>query len=580
MSVSTTSPVRDFLLQLEKTLTIRRLYAPHMTPYQDACRALEENLWRALDPDGFTLRVGATELRLGDELLLVRPERETSFFFPLFRDGLRELTFSPAVSAAEIEQFLAACEAERTRQLAPDEDLVAYLWRCDLHGVRFGAVDGIGDDELSREDLAAATDHDYGAVVAELVAKLHEIAPAETGQSYAFVVDADVPLAASDLHYDPTTSRRPFTDNPIVFRLDRQEASELRREVAREDEADLLHRFTDILFALLDVPEPLRDTGALVAVVQQLIAGLWQAAELGSLREVLRRLRLAVDSAPTPEIRAQLQQTLESFFDHERLSALFAQVQSQDGAALDEGRVLWELAGDEVWPRLLELWQEMPAGTLRDSVRGHLRARLALHPELLRQELAGNDAQRILAGLALLDPRVEPLFAGDLLRLCDHPEEEVRLRALTAAGRLGSEEARQTLWRVLDADLSGTVRLRVLRQLAHQDRAALAEHLRWAVQEEHFRTRPLWERRRSVQMLAEVLGEPARDLFAGWLPRRRWIWSRDEEASAELAIHGLLHSGGSGVALLQELAGGRGRLGRAAREALRGAPATARRGAS
>ena len=179
--------VRDFVLHFDRALTVRRMYSPHAGPYQEAMALLQRKLAAALQPDGFALRLTPTRLMLGEETLLERPQREDSFFFPLYRDGLRELVFTPELALEDVEPLLGAFEAERLRRLAPDEDLVAYLWRCDLDGIRFAAVDGIGDEEAGAE---ASPGGEYAALVSELVARIRDPAPATTGQSYAFVLDA------------------------------------------------------------------------------------------------------------------------------------------------------------------------------------------------------------------------------------------------------------------------------------------------------------------------------------------------------------------------------------------------------
>ena len=83
---------RDFAQQLEKTLAARRLYNPTSTPYREANERLVEKMHAASGPDGVTFRVEATELFLDDRSVLSKTRREEAFFFPLYRDGLRELT--------------------------------------------------------------------------------------------------------------------------------------------------------------------------------------------------------------------------------------------------------------------------------------------------------------------------------------------------------------------------------------------------------------------------------------------------------------------------------------------------------
>ncbi|HEV8631285.1 MAG TPA: HEAT repeat domain-containing protein, partial [Thermoanaerobaculia bacterium] len=517
-----TAPVRELLLQLEKTLTVRKLYSPHATPYRDAMRSLEAKVWRAIEPDGVTLRVASRALLVDDEVVLERPQTEDAFFFPLYRDGLRELALSPELTHDELETLLGVFEAERQRRLAPDEDLIAYLWRCDLAGVRFSAVDGIGDEEADGEqpDRGRGSE-DYAALVADLVEKIHQPGPPETGQTYAFVLDADVRLQASDLRYDATTTRRAFADNPTVFHLTPEQAAALRGEVAREDEAELLERFTDILLAMAIDPERTVEPAAVLRVLQQLVEGLWSRGEHAALGATLERLRQAAEEAAEPAARSALRDLVRGFFSVDRIGQVFRLLHQPDGIDLAAARQLWEVAGDDAWEPLIDLCGEGSEGPLARELRRYLRERLATRPELLRRALGERYAGRALVGLSLLDPRVESVFARELLALAHHPNEAVRLKAVAAVGRLGSHEAGEALWSVMQHDAAQQVRLLAFRLLAAGDRASLVARLSALVAAPDFGGRPLFERRKVGQMVAEAMGEDAAPLFASWIPPRR-----------------------------------------------------------
>ena len=245
-------PVKDFLSQLEKTLTTRRLYASHMVPYREAGQTLLGRFKTAAGEEGFSLRVTATDLFVGKHSVLHRDEREESFFFPLYRDGLRELTLSPEVTLEDLDGLLSTFEAERKRLVGPSQDTISFLWRCDLQSVTFKAIDGIGDEEGELTEDSAGDD--YRALVADVLSKIQSPAAPETGQTYAFVVDADTKVAATDFHYEATTARRTFEENPTVLQLSPNEVTALRSGLEGDTEEELLKRFLEILFVMLMDP--------------------------------------------------------------------------------------------------------------------------------------------------------------------------------------------------------------------------------------------------------------------------------------------------------------------------------------
>src|SRR5581483_2347400 len=216
--------VKDFVLQIEKTLAARRLYHSGNAAYIDANQRLLEKCRAAADDEGVTITVASTDLFLDKVSVLSRPKHDDSFFFPLYRDGLRELTFLPKIDSHDLDGFLSVLEL-KDRDLGMTDDMVSVLWSRDLNSILFKAIDGIGESEEDGE-----RGNELHGLVANLSSMIKNPAPPVTGQKYAFTVDADVKVAQSDLHYSASTLRRAFEENPTVLRLAEDEAQQVRTE--------------------------------------------------------------------------------------------------------------------------------------------------------------------------------------------------------------------------------------------------------------------------------------------------------------------------------------------------------------
>src|SRR5438552_7832666 len=142
--------IKDFVLQIEKTLAARRLYHSGNAAYIEAAQRLLEKCRAAAGQEGFTLTVMSTDLFVDKVSILSRPKHDDSFFFPLFRDGLRELTFLPKVTAEDLDALLAVLET-REKDLGVWDDMINYLWRRDLNTIVHKAIDGIGESEQDGE---------------------------------------------------------------------------------------------------------------------------------------------------------------------------------------------------------------------------------------------------------------------------------------------------------------------------------------------------------------------------------------------------------------------------------------------
>jgi hypothetical protein len=559
--------VRDFVLYIEKCLITRRLYATHMAPYREASEKLLEKAGAAAAEQGFTLRVGPNDVFAGKTSLINRPKREEAFFFPLYRDGLRELSFAPGTTAEELEGLLSAFEAEEKRALGPTDDTVTYLWRCDLHSITYKAIDGIGDKE--GEEAVEAAGEDMSALVADLAAKIKNPAPAESRQSYAFALDADVRVAATDLHYEATTVRRTFDENPTVLSLTAEEAGALRAEVEGDRESSLLERWVSILFAILGSPLGAVPPATLTPILQKLLEGYWAAGDYGRMGELLDRLALAGGSAPSPDSRAAARAVVSQFATPDRVRA-GVELLKEGGLPLAEAARLWRAAGPEASVALMETWAALPEGPVRSSVGVQLKQRVATDPQLVRAALASSEVRRVRAGLALLDERMDTLYTQELLALAAHADEGIRQKGLAFAGRIGGPLALEMLWKAMESDPAKSVRLLAFRLMGTAPIPDLPERLRALIASPGFAERPVWEREKFVRLLGTVSPDTAAPLFESWIPAKRWLWQPKDHEAAELGLRGLSSCGKAGLDRVRALAAAGGKVGEVAKKVLEG----------
>ena len=559
--------IREFLNQLDTTLTRRKLYAANTAPYREAAENLFEKLKEAFGEggEGFTLRATSTDLFLGKASVLQRSKREESFFFPLYRDGLREITFLPSSTVEEVTHLLETLEAERKKTIGPSQDTISFLWRGDLQGITFKAIDGIGEEE--GDDQGNSVNDDYQAMVADVLSKIQNPAAPETGQGYSFRIDADIKVAATDMHYEGTTAKQEFENNPTVLQLSEDEVAALRSGVNENTEELLLARFIEILFMMLMDPTGTVSGPALIPVFKQMIEGIWISQDYHTVSTLLNRLRTASESAPLPETRESVQKIWSEFLTPERIHESFDLVLSGT-LPVQEATSLWDSAGDEPWGGLMNFCSSLPNGDVRNKVNGYLRKRIATNRDLLRKSLASKIIEEIRAGLALIDTEFEGYYEQELLALVTHPEESIRLKGVAAAGRIGGQTALQVLWDAMEKDTAKGVRLLAFRQMANAEFPELAKRLKNLVIAPEFSSRPLWEREKYVRLLGRSAGLDVQDLFESWIPTKRWFWQNKDQERAALALQGLTACGDAGRTRVRAIATEGGKLSTIAQKAL------------
>lgn len=556
--------VREFAHQIDKALIARRLYNPASAPWREAADRLLEKCRAAAGDEGFAVRVGPTDLFLDKTSILNRPKREESFFFPLYRDGLRELTFGPETSRHDIEKLLAVFETT-DKDLGSADDMVNLLWRADLEAIAHSAIDGIG--EVEEEGGEDAKD-DFRGLVADLTQRIQAPAVSEGGQKYAFILDADVQVAQSDLHYDATTRRRAFEENPAILRIAAADAERLLAEVGPDRDDMLVERFIEILLLMTRTPLRAVPIENVAPIFVQLAEGYWNASDFRRLSALLAHLRVAGAEAPTPENRAVIADIITRFLSAARVEALVEEL-VQGRMAPGITALLFELVPeDRLWPLLLEALGRVEEGELKQTILGTLRRRLANNPALLGQTLTSSDPQIVRSALTLIDDRIERLFAKELLGMVSHPDESIRIKGLAAAARLGGEEAVEAIWKAMEGDPSKSVRLYAFRAIATAAFPGMASRLESVITSAQFADRPLWEREKYIRLLGTVAGEKALPLFQSWIPARKWLWQPKDFEIYELALRGLGACGERGWSIVEEQARRGGKQGDLARRVL------------
>ena len=145
----------SWVSQLARTLKTCRLYDANNPTVVRFREELAVGLRALIEAQGpLTLRFTANDVLLGEQSLYPARSRDDNLAAPFFRDGIRSLTFSPGIEAAELETVLDLV----LRLSAPgagDEDLVTLLWDAQLVHVDMSYVSAEADVDGGEEDSSA-----------------------------------------------------------------------------------------------------------------------------------------------------------------------------------------------------------------------------------------------------------------------------------------------------------------------------------------------------------------------------------------------------------------------------------------
>jgi HEAT repeat protein len=546
--------VRDFVLQLDKTLSARRLYAPGSAPHKEATAALYDRCRRASGGSGFTITFGPTDLLFERQSVLNKARREDAFFFPLYRDGLRELTFSPSVTAEDLNALVGVFETKE-RDLSTADDTVNALWRADLGTIRHKAIDELEDVETgSRDDLRTLIDQVIGEISRTTIPLPATPSPIETH--------------AREIGSDYALIRSTFEGNLNALRVAADHAGAVRSELGEGRVQTLVERFIEILLVTVWIPFKSIDPALIAPILAQLIDGYWSTREFERASVLLTHVHAASQQAPSPVSRKTMRDVIERFLTDERLTTIVSEfergiVSSKVAAAV------FELPPDaQLWQRLLDVLPRLTDPNARMIVTSVLKRRLEKNAELMTSTLASFDAARIRAALALLDEKNERAFAPQVIGLASHPDESLRLKGLKAAASFGGPMALEVLWKAMESDPSKSVRLFAFRAISVANLPGLAARLESLVTSAEFANRPVWEREKYVRLLGTVAGADVEPLFESWIPGKRLMWSKKDLETLEIALRGLGACGDSGYEKVQAMTTQSGKTGEIARKVI------------
>ncbi|HSP13193.1 MAG TPA: HEAT repeat domain-containing protein [Thermoanaerobaculia bacterium] len=546
--------VRDFVLQLDKTLSARRLYAPGSAPHRDATAALFDKCRRAAGSSGFTIEFRTTDLLYERQSVLNKPRREEAFFFPLYRDGLRELTFSPSVSAEDLSALVVIFETKE-RDLSSADDTINTLWRADLSTIRHKAIDELDDIETSgRDDLR------------DLVEQLVEEIGRTTVPTTAPV--SQIETNVREIGTDYAMIRSTFEGNVHALQVAADHPAAVRAELGEGRVQTLVERFIEILLVTVWVPFKSIDPALVAPILAQLIDGYWSTREYERASVLLTHVHAASQQAPSPVSRKTMRDVIERFLTPERLTTIVSEFE-RGVISPKVAAAVFELPPDaQLWAPLLDVLPRLTDPDARMIATSVLKRRLDKNGELMTSTLVSFDAARIRAALALLDEKNERTYAPQVIGLASHPDESIRLKGLKAAAGFGGPMALEVLWKAMESDPSKSVRLYAFRAISTANLPGLAARLESLVTSAEFANRPVWEREKYVRLLGTVAGAEIEPLFESWIPSKHLMWSKKDLETLEIALRGLGACGDSGYEKVQAMTTQQGKPGEIARKVI------------
>ena len=511
--------VRDVILALTRALRARHLYDPANPVYGRFVAGLRDsfrNLWGSLE----RLDILVQEDRLiwlGEEVYR-NEARSESLAFSLYRDGIREISFSPGIEESEIDRLLEGLVHVRT-QRDEGQELTTLLWDMDLALLSYTAVD-VGMDGMDL-GLFDASEPGMTAAIAVAARMLREEVAEDRAEEEA--EDRDPQGPAAERATGGTVRHEDF--NPTLYALDDAERRRVREDLRSEMERDLR---TDTITALLDAMEetsdPLRRSEILDALrtllpsllshgelrpAALLVTEVRRLAEGGRLGDSGDDLVAAIlDELSAPTGVAELVRIIEDRGDAEGLAELFGALQ----------------------PSALEALVRESETTLSDAVREVLREAMisigSSNPGAVLRLLRSSDPVVASGGIRMVGSMGIEEGAGALAELLGTGDDHVRLAAVEAAATLRSPVLAGALQRAL-RDASREIRVAAARVLGALAYPPAARELRTILEAREFRQADVSEKVAFFEAYGRIAGSDAVPYLDATLNGRGFLGRRE-----------------------------------------------------
>ncbi len=526
--------LEDLFKVLDKAVRAIQLYLPNNPTYLKALENARKGfapLWA--ETDAVTLTVTETALSWYGVAVHATAEKSgDSIPWLLFKDGLREFTWTPGFEEAELERFIALLPRAR-RATAQEDDLLTMLWEQDFQCMRYRYV------ELSDPSQPLVPEGDPGRW------------PAPEGQQFEPLENAieeaqeQQPVEATDTAPAARPSgvvRMDDFDSTLYF-LDPHEIEYLREETKREYALDLRRL---VLSSLLDIFELQVDplvraeiANDLEALVLHLLAAGQFSSVAYLLREVQTVMQRARELTPAdrerfgkladrlshPDALGQMLQSLEeaaAMPPKDDLAQLFAQLKPTVlGVMLD---FIDKTQNTELRPLLEASAERLAQSNTGELVRLIKDKKIAVAREAIRRAGALRTAAAV--------PSLAEVFTSGA-------ERPLRAAAVTALTEIGTPGALSALEAAL-GDEERDIRIATIRALqARTHRPALAK-VDAMVKGKAARDADRTERIAIFELYGTLCGDAGIPFLDGLLNAKGGLFSKKEDpelrACAALAL--------------------------------------------
>jgi hypothetical protein len=513
--------VEELVRTIVKGVRAFQMYLPNNPMFQRAEQAIRDAflpIWSSTQQ--VVLSVVETDLIWEEQVVYSQPNKQESFAWLLYKDGMRLLKLRPGVEDEEMVRFLQVVARARLLPSDAADDLLTLLWEQDFHSI----------------------DHQFAEIITDSLTVLDpQLADLDGRPEPAAVQDE----LRSEVAERASGGLDPDDFDSTLYFLETQETQRLRREVDEEYTRDERRASLEALLDTFELQPATVVRDELLGIFETLFPNLLNRGEFRTVAALLREFRTVAQRVTVLDAahRERLLSFQARLSEPEILSQLLQSLEEAANIPNDEdiGEVLGELHAGGL-ETMLSFLPTLSQPAIRRILESSVDRLAAANTDVVLEILGRMESDALPGTLALCRRLSLQVAVPALDKLVSHPSPIVRLGAVEALAAIGSPGALPAIERALD-DADRPVRLAAVVAVAAKGYRAALRRLEAVVQGKGPHELERAERRQFFEAYAVVAGPPALPVLANILEPRGFFRRKESSETRTCAAYAIARLG-------------------------------------
>src|SRR5687767_3367992 len=291
--------VKNVMNSLAKTGRSFKLYSRNNEIIVKFTSELYDKLTAFLEKrDSIVLMIRPHQFLYANEPVYENDDRQESFSFKLYKDGVRQLSFYQGLDKRELIDFIDIISTNFDSPQYFDDDIVTLLWKHSFDKISYVVVETFGEEVTDDER------QDYETNLDSIVNLVKTDKPPENAVKAARLSVEDVMIFQRQKE-EEVFEAPPFTPSTAanIFAVSEAEFARIGAELQALETQSSIDDMVEVVFEIFESEEKIEDVNDLIEVVLQVMDTYLLAGDLRRVNALMKRLRFLEKPEYAPNFR-------------------------------------------------------------------------------------------------------------------------------------------------------------------------------------------------------------------------------------------------------------------------------------